>query len=104
MGRITFLSVIVIFSCLILFTGCKVVKPSMPVEGYEILIQKPKTSNISLYADIEITKLEQLINDQLNNVIYQDTSFEDNNRDNLKFKALRDGDIKLSFEQNELKW
>ena len=104
MGRITFLSVLMIFSCLILFTGCKVVKPSMPVESYEILIRKPKTSNISLYADIEITKLEQLINDQLNNVIYQDTSFEDNNKDNLKFKALRDGEIKLNFEHNELKW
>jgi hypothetical protein len=93
-----------VFAAVVLLVRCNVLKPAMPVESYKYTPQKPQTSIINLYADLEVAKLEKLINDHVDSVFYQDTSFVDNNKDNLKFIALRSGDIKLSFEQNELSW
>ena len=76
----------------------------MPVESYRSNIQKPQTSIINLYADVEVFKLEKLINEHIDSVLYQDTSFTDNGNDNLKLKAWKAGDVKLKFEDNELGW
>jgi len=76
----------------------------MPAESYNATPQKPQTSIINLYADLEVSRLEKLLNEHLDTLIYQDTSFTDNNVDNLKFKAWKVGDVKLGFEQNELNW
>ena len=89
---------------MILLNSCKVLKPAMPVESYKVIPRRPQTSIINLYADLEVAQLEARINEQLDSVLYQDTSFVDNNGDNLKFKAWKDGDVKLNFEQNELSW
>jgi len=88
----------------VLFNSCKVFKPGMPVESYKSIPRKPQTSIINLYADLEVSQLESRINGQLDSVLYQDTSFVDNNGDNLKFKAWKDGDVKLSYELKELSW
>lgn len=101
--RITVLS-LAVFVGVFLLNSCKVFKPAMPVENYRSMPRKPQTSIINLYADLETSKLEQLINDQLDSILYQDTSFVDNGGDNLKFKALKDGDVTLNFEQSELSW
>jgi len=102
MNKITaFLSVLV-FTFLI--GGCKVFKPAMPVENYKYEIPKPQSSLINLYADFEVSKLESLLNSQIDSVLYNDTSFEDHNNDNLMLKAWKDGTIKLSFEKNQLTW
>ena len=76
----------------------------MPVESYKSTPRKPQPSIINLYADLEVSKLEAYINGQMDSVLYQDTSFVDNSGDNLKFKAWKDGEVKLNFEQNELSW
>lgn len=76
----------------------------MPVESYTAIPRKPQTSIINLYADLETSKLEQFVNEQLDSVLYVDDSFEDNKGDNLKFTAWKDGDIRLNFEQRELSW
>ena len=87
-----------------LLNSCKTAKPSMPTESYLSVPRKPITSIINLHADLETSKLEQLINTQLDSVLYDDNSFEDNNGDNLKFKAKKDGNVKINIEQNELSW
>ena len=92
------------FAFALLFNSCKVFKPAMPIESYRSIPRKPQTSIINLYADLEVSKLESIINGQLDSVLYQDTSFVDNNGDNLKFKAWKDGDIRLNFEHDELRW
>ena len=79
-------------------------KPAMPVESYKAIPRKPQSSTINLYADLEVAQLESQINGQLDSVLYQDTSFVDNNGDNMKLKAWKDGDVKLKFEQDELSW
>jgi hypothetical protein len=88
----------------ILMIGCTVLKPTRPVESYKSNPQKPQTSIINLYADLEISKLEKLINEGLDSVLYQDTSFTDNNYDNLKVTARKAGDVRLSLEKNEFSW
>jgi len=101
--KITVLISLVVVS-ISLFNSCKVFQPPMPVESYKPIPRKPESSIINLYADLEVAKLEYLINSQMDSVLYQDTTFEDNNGDNLKFKALKDGDVRLNFEQDELSW
>ncbi len=90
--------------CICLLNSCKTAKPPMPTESYLSVPRKPITSIINLHADLETSKLEQLINTQLDTVLYDDNSFEDNNGDNLKFKAKKDGNVKINIEQNELSW
>lgn len=87
-----------------LLIQCHVLKPQMPPESYNSMQRKPQTSIINLFADLEILKLEKLINDHVDSILYQDTSFVDNGSDNLKIKASRAGEIKLRFEQDELSW
>ena len=98
------LSGLLVLTGMFLLNSCKVFKPSMPVESYTSIPRKPQTSIINLYADLEVSKLETLINGHLSSVIYQDTSFEDNNGDRLKLKAVKDGEVRLNFEQSELGW
>jgi hypothetical protein len=83
---------------------CTVLKPAKPVESYHTRLQQPQSSIINLFADLEVAKLEKLINEHLDSVLYQDTSFTDNNGDNLKILAMKAGNVKLSFEQNEMSW
>ena len=101
--KVTVLS-LALLVIVVLFNSCKVFKPGMPVESYKSIPRKPQTSIVNLYADLEVSQLESRINDQLDSVLYQDTSFVDNNGDNLKFKAWKDGDVKLSYELKELSW
>ncbi len=76
----------------------------MPTESYRNALQQPKASIVNLYADIEVTKIEQLIDLHLDSVLYQDTSFTDHNNDNLKIKASKGGLVKLDFANDQLSW
>ncbi len=98
------IQVLIVLCCLLVLIRCNVLKPQMPAESYGSNLVKPQTSIINLYADIEVIKLEKLINDHIDSVLYQDTSFTDNGNDNLKLKAWKAGDVKLKFEQDELSW
>ena len=98
------IQVLIVLCCLLVLIRCNVLKPQMPAESYRSNLVKPQTSIINLYADIEVIKLEKLINDHIDSVLYQDTSFTDNGNDNLKLKAWKAGDVKLKFEQDELSW
>ena len=90
--------------CVFLIIGCTVLRPQKPVESYKSNFRKPQASIINLYADLEVSKLERLINEHTDSILYQDTSFTDNGNDNLKLKAWKAGKIKLGFDQNEMSW
>ncbi len=85
------------------FSGChSVLKTEQPPEYYQKAEYIPTYSYINLPFEVEVTKLEQLINNQFSGLIYSDTSFEDNNHDNLKVKAWKTGDLHLTTEGNQL--
>ncbi len=88
----------------ILLAGCKTMQPQMPVESYKYVPVKPKISTVNLQADLEVAKLEEIINNQIDSVLYEDKSFMDKGDDNLKLKAWKNGRIKMTFEDDILFW
>ena len=84
--------------------GCKSLQPQMPVESYKYVPVKPKTSTVNLQADLEVAKLEEIINNQTDSVLYEDKSFMDKGGDNLKLKAWKNGKIKMTFEDDIFFW
>ena len=88
----------------ILQGGCKSVQPPMPVESYKYVPVKPQTSIVNLHVDLEVAKLEAIINGQVDSLLYEDKSFVDNGGDNLMLKAWKNGEIKMAFEDDVLSW
>jgi len=88
----------------IFLVGCKSIQPQMPVESYKYVPVKPKISMVNLQADLEVAKLEEIINNQIDSVLYEDKSFMDKGGDNLKLKAWKNGRIKMAFEDDILFW
>jgi len=100
MKRNFFLSV-----CLFLilgFAGCTVLKIERPPESYEENKIQPPVSYLSIPFEIDLKKMEQLVNQQFHGLIYADTSFDDNDHDNLMVKAWKMSDIKLNMDGNQI--
>jgi hypothetical protein len=89
------------FHCL-LFTGCSVLKIQRPPESYEEVKITPPVSFISIPFDADLKKIEQMLNKQFRGLIYADTSFDDNDNDNLMVKAWKSSEIKLTLQGNTL--
>jgi len=91
--------------CLLLFlgfTGCTVLKIERPPESYEEIKLQPPVSYLSIPFEADLKKMEQLVNQQFRGLIYADTSFDDNDQDNLMVKAWKMADIKLVMEGNQI--
>ena len=84
--------------------GCKSLQPQMPAESYKYAPVKPQTSVVSLYADLDVARLEAIVNCNTDSILYEDHSFVDNNDDNMMLKASKNGLIKLSFKDDLLSW
>lgn len=76
----------------------------MPVESYKYVPVRPKTSVVNLHADLEVAKMEEIINSQVDSLLYEDKSFLDNDGDNLMLKAWKNGRIKMTYEDDILYW
>ena len=91
--------------CLLLllgFNGCSVLKIERPPESYEEIKVQPPVSYLSIPFEADLKKMEQLVNQQFRGLIYTDTSFDDNDHDNLMVKAWKISDIKLTMEGNQI--
>jgi len=88
----------------IAMVGCKTLEPQMPAENYNYVPVKPQTSVVSLFADLEIARLESLVNSNTDSVLYDDNSLTDNGGDNLMLKAWKNGQIKISLQDDLLSW
>ena len=83
-------------------SGCAVLKVERPPESYEVNNIQPPVSYLTIPLDIDLKKVEKLVNQQFKGLIYADTSFDDNNHDNLMVKAWKMSDIKLTMDGNQL--
>lgn len=74
-------------------------KPKVPKENYlysDVQIQNEKhLSIVNLPLEVPISELEKQINAQLNGLIYEDTSYDDFDQDNLKAKVWKLSPIKV---------
>jgi len=88
----------------VVLEGCKSIQPQKPVESYKYVPVKPQTSVVSLYADLDMARLETIVDNNTDSLLYEDNSFEDNNKDNLMLKAWKNGKIKFSLQDDLLSW
>ncbi len=94
---------IVMFAIVIVATGCKkTIAPEAPDTAEIEKEHKKELSSLNLPIVLKIDELQKTINDQLDGVLYDDQSFEDNDRDNLKMKVTKIKDIKLGASGNTL--
>lgn len=98
-----FLIVIVLFLSIILVSqSCSTtIQIEKPAEKYIAFNYEPVPSTISLPVEMKVPALEALLNRQLNGLIYEDNSFDDNNKDNMMFKAWKKDNIKINFENGK---
>lgn len=86
----------------LIFTACKPqgqTQPKAPQEKYlysDMQIQNEKhISVVNLPLEMPLAEIEKQINLQLNGLLYEDNSYEDNGQDNLKAKVWKMSSIKV---------
>ncbi len=87
-----------------ILAGCKTVQTTAPTESYVNETIKAPLSNIAIPFDLGIAELEQAVNRELVGLLYADTSYTDNNNDNLKMQVFKSGNMNLRLTGNELAW
>ena len=85
-----------------LLFSCSTLKVERPPESYQETTFYPPVSDICIPFEVDLLKIERIINQQFRGLIYADTSFEDNDNDNLMIKAWKKDDIELTMEGNQL--
>lgn len=88
----------------IIFNTCKSVRIPAPPEVAQIPVLTLKTSYISVPILIDVMDLETKINREMTGLLYEDNSLEDNNNDNLMYKAWKLNNFSFSINGNELSY
>ncbi len=95
--------IISIFIFIIFIWSCKTVKIEVPKPKSFIGVQPSKpTSIIGLPININTEGLTKSLNKKFSNQLYKDSSFEDNDGDNLKLTVVKRGDFIVSTENDGL--
>ena len=100
----TYFSLVVLLIFFLSFISCRTIRPERPPESYLQADFHPPYSNINIPVQVDIKKAERMLNRQLQGFLYADTSFENNNNDNLMIKAWKKNDIALAMEGNQLSY
>ena len=101
-GILKFIIFIISVSSLLIGNGCSTLHIEKPPESYNPETHTPKFSTINIPVEFDVKNLEKLVNRQFSGLVYADTSFENNSKDNLMIKAWRMGDFRVSMIGNEL--
>jgi len=94
MSRISQICITILL--LSLLSACKTKKPLRPMEEYSDF--KPQASTVHIPITVGIDAIEQLINAQLEEVLYED---ENTMSDGLAIKAKRTEDVQIDMTGNE---
>ena len=87
-----------------MFLGCHSIRTAAPPKVSEIpqIIQKPST--IIIPVSIDIKDLERKVNNELNGLVYEDNSLDDNNHDNMMIKAWKRDYFDINLNGNEISY
>lgn len=91
-------------SIALLLSSCATtVKPVKPVADYSNtkVIYTKELSTIQLPVEMSVKEIQTQINKQLTGLLYEDNSFENNSKDNVKLKVWKVGDIQFDGRGNE---
>lgn len=88
------------------FVGCKStqIQTEKPSASYQEYFHTPEPSVINVPLEMDIHDIETLLNNELQGLIYEDNSLDNNGGDNLMVKAWKKENFKLSLENNELSY
>lgn len=92
--------VLALLMLLLLFTSCHRLNIDRPVEEYYKVNYAPRLSTLVIPVETSTSTLKKLINREIAGVIYSDTSYSDNDHDNLMLRATRSDSITLSIDRN----
>jgi hypothetical protein len=91
----------VLLVIMVFLPGCRTLRFERPPESYLSVRPAPALSDINLPIEISDTALVRLVNMRLPGEIYADTSFENNDRDNMTLSAVKTGDISIQMKGNQ---
>lgn len=86
----------------VVISSCHTIKPIQPVESYNPPVFTPIASLINIPIEISEKQLEADINKQLQGLIYEDKSMDDNGGDNLMIKAWKKDNISIKLTNNQV--
>jgi hypothetical protein len=89
---------------LLLLAACSTLRIARPPESYTEPPATPKYSTINIPFRFDPATIERMVNRQLTGLIYADTSFDDNNHDNLMIKAWKEDQIHITIVKNEFQY
>ena len=96
------INLLIFLSVVMAFQSCSTsLQTEKPAEKYIPFSYNPVPSTISLPVEMKVPALEALLNKQLNGLIYEDNSLDDNGGDNIMVKAWKKENIKLGFEKGQ---
>lgn len=72
-----------------------------PEETYEEVVYTPKQSILHIPININVSLLENKLNENFSGLLYEDNNIED---DSLMIRAWKERDFKISYEQNILNY
>lgn len=79
--------------------ACKTTKPSRPMEQYEELFEQG-ISVVNIPLNLSVKELENMLNKQLDTVLYEDNDINDG--DNMMVKAEKKEDISLRLDSSSI--
>lgn len=99
-------SLLLVFTTIVLIIGCKSsqINTAGPGESYIPVDVKPQPSNFIVNLNVQVKDIEKIINDEVSGLLYADTSFDNNNHDNLKLKVWKREPFKIALRGNELSY
>lgn len=84
-----------------IFGACKTTQPVRPMEHYNTEEREKSFSTINIPIKIDKNALQKSINIQLGDVLYEDSTMQD---DDLMIKAIKHEDIEIEIFQDEIKY
>jgi hypothetical protein len=84
--------------------ACRVLKPEKPAEEYSPVSYAPRDSYINIPLGTDVKTLGKLVNREMKGLIYSDTSFDNNSRDDLMLRATISDSIRISIDRNQLSY
>ncbi len=88
-------NLLLFFAVLLTIQACKTVQPARPQEFYAAMEEKPEPSVISIPIRIYKSELENAINNQIGQVLYEDNNLSD---DGMMLKATKRERISIDFD------
>ncbi|MEI6455671.1 MAG: DUF4403 family protein [bacterium] len=102
MNRIARTWLLSLLLLLLAASACTTIRVEKPAERYDIPEYHPQYSDINIPLEVNKGQLKKLINKRLTGQLYADTSFDDNDQDDLMLFASKTDSIDVGFENNFL--